>query len=97
MKCFSLHFSLYFAALCFLFPLRAKGVSSKEKKNKILSANTDGQGPSKICFNLMLKNLIFHLKEGVEPLPEVLEGSVAAEAPPPVENAAGNFNFCFYQ
>ncbi|NXO19556.1 CDCA2 protein, partial [Oriolus oriolus] len=31
--------------------------------------------------------------EGVEPLQEFLEGSVAAEAPSPVENAEGNPNF----
>ncbi|NXQ62053.1 CDCA2 protein, partial [Anthoscopus minutus] len=31
--------------------------------------------------------------EGIEPLPEFLEGSVAAEAPSPAENAEGNPNF----
>lgn len=43
------------------------------------------------------KNLIFYLKEGVEPLPEILEGSAAAETPSAVENAEGNPDLCFYQ
>jgi len=38
---------------------------------------------------------LFCLKECVEPLQELVEGSVAAEDVLPVESAEGNSNMCF--